>query len=108
MNTYTSFEKLENLINSSNLTICFFSSKRYWGSEDLLRKVDKLLFPLNKLEKVHIDLDNNPEIAANFSVFIAPTIIVFTYGKESIRESKFISIDELYSKIERYYSMIFQ
>jgi thiol-disulfide isomerase/thioredoxin len=45
--------------------------------------------------------------AAHFGVFSAPTILVFFEGKEYIRESKNISMNELHDKVERLYNMLF-
>jgi len=40
-------------------------------------------------------------------VYSTPTILVYFEGKEYIRESKYISIQQLEDKIRRYYDMIF-
>ncbi len=61
-------------------------------------------FPMMELD--FINAAANPEIAGHFGVFSAPTLLVFFEGKESIRESKYISLPELENKIERYYNML--
>ena len=58
------------------------------------------------IKSVYIDLDECPEIGAAHSVFICPTILLFTLGKESLRESRFIILDELESKIVRYLNLL--
>lgn len=106
MSQITSKNDLLKLIHSSDLLLCFFSSKSFWGSEDLLRKVDYLLLNYPKVNKAYIPLEDSPEICGEFSVFIAPTILIFAHGKESLRKSKFIFLNEIEAFIERYYSFI--
>jgi len=48
-----------------------------------------------------------PELSASNGVFASPTIVVFFDGKETFRVSKYISIDELAGRVQRYYDMIF-
>ena len=48
-----------------------------------------------------------PEIPASFNVFSNPALLVFFEGKEYIRKSKYMSIPELHSEIERIYKMVF-
>jgi len=59
------------------------------------------------VKSIKIDINESPSLGAEYSVFIAPTILVFTYGKETLRESKFIVLDKLEEQINRYYNLIF-
>lgn len=95
------------LIKESELLLIFFTSNDFWGSEDLLCKVEKLLTHYPNVKSIKIDIKDNVALGAEHSVFIAPTILVFTYGKESLRNSKFILLNELESDINRYYNLIF-
>lgn len=106
MNQITYKNYLLQLINSSDLLLCFFSSSNFWGSEDLLRKVDYLLLNYPKVRKAYIRIEDSPEICGEFSVFIAPTILIFVQGNEALRKSKFIFLNEIEAFIERYYSFI--
>lgn len=98
--------ELNTLIERSPILLCFFTSKNFWGNDHLLCKVDKLLLNYPNIDSVYISLDISPEIGAAHSVFISPTILVFILGKESIRESKFIILNELKTKIERYLKLL--
>ena len=62
-------------------------------------------FPRIKL--VYIKSDKLPELAAQNQVFAAPTVLIFFEGKEYIRKSRKIGINELQQEIERPYSLIF-
>lgn len=48
-----------------------------------------------------------PEISAYFGAFNNPTIVIFFEGKEYKRESKYVSIAQLESSIQRPYGMLF-
>lgn len=60
-----------------------------------------------KVKSIKINIDESPSLCAEFSVFISPTILLFTQGKETLRESRFIIINELDKNINRYYNLMF-
>ncbi len=62
-------------------------------------------FPEMALE--FINSADYPNITAHYSVFSNPTILVFFEGKEYVRKSKYVSIPELQTAIERIYTMMF-
>jgi len=107
MNILNSKEDLLKLIDTTDLLLCFFTGKCFWGNDDLLCKVDDLLTNYPKVKSIKISIDEFPSLCAEFSVFIAPTILLFTQGKETLRESRFIVMNELDKNINRYYSLIF-
>jgi thioredoxin 1 len=63
------------------------------------------VFPLLRLE--FIDARKYPELAAAYGVFSSPSLLVFFEGKEFLRESKYVSVEALREKIDRYYAMVF-
>lgn len=71
-------------------------------------KVESLVndeFP--KMKLVFINATAYPELAAAHSIFGAPTLLVFFDGKEVFRESKYVSVDQMKERIDRYYRLIF-
>jgi hypothetical protein len=46
-------------------------------------------------------------MAAHYRIFTVPTLIVFFQGKETIRKSRFIQLDELRLDLERPYTILF-
>ena len=54
----------------------------------------------------YVDLNEAKEIRGQLSVFSVPTILVYFEGKETIRVSRNVHLDELREQIERYYKMI--
>ena len=107
MKKINSKTELINVIESSDLVLCFITGKNFWGSFDLLRKANNMIAKYPLAKAVYIDIDESPELCADYSVFIAPTILIFTLGKEALRESKFIILDEIEKHIIRYINLIF-
>lgn len=88
--------------------LAYFSTETCSVCKVLKPKVEELIltkFPNIKL--AYIKSDEQPEIAAQHSVFTAPTLLVFFDGREYIRKSRNIGISELEQEIARLYSMLF-
>jgi len=56
--------------------------------------------------RYHADLALTPELAAQFQVFSAPTIIVFFEGREFIRKGRAMSVAGLLQEIKRPYELM--
>ncbi|HBL73998.1 MAG: hypothetical protein A2W90_12385 [Bacteroidetes bacterium GWF2_42_66] len=101
-------KELEALVQKEDAVLVYFSTAECSVCKVLKPKVAALLdecFP--KIDRVYIDMNQTPEIAAQNRVFAAPTIIVFFAGKEYIRKSRSFSLNELKSEIERIYLRMF-
>jgi thioredoxin-like negative regulator of GroEL len=88
--------------------LAYFSTDACNVCKVLKPKVDELVqteFP--QLKMVYVKSDVLPDIAGQHQVFAAPTILVFFDGRETIRKSRNIGLDELHREIDRPYSMIF-
>ncbi|MDD3723566.1 MAG: thioredoxin family protein [Lutibacter sp.] len=104
-----SLENLENILRETTAVLIYFSTNSCNVGEALEPKVYNLLntdFP--KMDFYKIDMNFSPEIAAKYSAFVEPTILVFFEGKETIRKSRNIGINELRSAILRPYKLIFE
>ena len=55
---------------------------------------------------VSVDTSIEQEIAAHYSVFAIPTVLVFLDGREFLRKSRHMSVDEVVREIERPYSIM--
>jgi len=61
-----------------------------------------------KSSKFHlIELDDHKEAAGFFMAFSIPTFLVYSEGSELIRTARHLNIDEIRTKLNRYYQMIF-
>lgn len=101
-------EEYASLIENEPAVLCYFSTESCNVCKVLKPKVAELLagnFP--KIKMVYIQTDKQPEIAAQNRIFAVPTLLVYFEGREYIRKSRNIGIQELYAEIDRPYSMIF-
>jgi thiol-disulfide isomerase/thioredoxin len=107
------FQKIDSSEEFSKLKaepalLAYFSTDACNVCKVLKPKVDELIqnkFPLIKL--AYIKSNEQPEIAAQHSVFTAPTLLLFFDGREYIRKSRNIGLGELEQEIQRLYSMMF-
>ncbi|MBU1641736.1 thioredoxin family protein [bacterium] len=58
------------------------------------------------MQIISIDISETPEIAAHFSVFAIPTLLVYLDGKEFLRKSRHMSVDQVVQEIKRPYDMM--
>jgi len=56
------------------------------------------------VESVDISIDE--DIAPHFGIFAIPTVLVFLDGKEFLRKSRHMSVDEVISDIKRPYEIM--
>lgn len=101
-------EQIQNILKEKTAVLLYFYNDNCAPCTILRPKVKHLVetaFP--KMDFVLLHAEKAPEAAAHYGIFAAPTLLVFFEGKEYIRESKNISINELHDKIERYYNMVF-
>ena len=100
--------EIQHLIATTPAVMLYFYNDSCAPCKILRPKVQSLVeseFP--KLEFMLVDAEQSAESSAYFSIFSSPVILVFFEGKEYIRESKNIAINELHNKIERIYNMAF-
>ena len=105
LNSLTDFEQLK---HNSDAFLLYFTDGTCNVGENIGPKLEKMIvttFP--KLEMHHVYIGLTPDIAAQLSVFVIPTILVFFDGKLTIQKSRAFSLEQLQSEIERYYNMIF-
>ena len=60
----------------------------------------------SSFEIVSIDISTQPEIASHFGVFSIPTLLIFLDGKEFIRKSRHMSVDDVITSIKRPYEIM--
>ncbi len=105
LNTFSEFQ---NIIESKK-AVCFYLSTPECNVCKVLKpKVLEMVendFP--KINFCYVDLNAAKEISGQLSIFSVPTILIYFEGKETIRVSRNVHLEELREQIERYYKMIF-
>ena len=60
----------------------------------------------SQLRIISIDISETPEIASHFGVFAIPTLLVYLDGKEFLRKSRHMSVDQVVEEIKRPYDIM--
>lgn len=101
-------EDVREIIDSSHAILVYLSTPDCNVCKVLKPKIRALIedeFPY--IDFLYVDCLSSPEVAAQFSVFTVPTILVYFQGKETIRKSRNVGIDELRRDVGRPYSLYF-
>lgn len=109
METIQSYQQFEQLLESQDAVLAYFSTDACNVCKVLKPKVYEMIsesFPQMKM--IYVQSDKQPELAAQNRVFAAPTVVVFFAGRETIRKSRAFGIDELKAEIQRPYSLLFE
>lgn len=108
---YTTIKTLEefNEIKQNNKGVLFYFSNDTCNVCKVLKpKIYEMLQDnYSEIPFYYVDISLTPEISAQNSVFTIPTLIVFFDGKETIRKSRHIGVDELKDSIKRPYEILF-
>ena len=59
-----------------------------------------------QLSVISVDISETPEIASHFGVFSIPTLLVYLDGKEFLRKSRHMSVDQVVAEIQRPYEIM--
>ncbi len=105
--TLNSLDELNSKLHEEMALVIYFSSPSCNVCHVLRPKLMQALekeFP--DIGRYHADIALTPEIAAEFQVFSAPTIIVFFEGREFIRKGRSMSVDGLLQEIGRPYKLM--
>ena len=106
MKTLENGQNLTNLISASKVLLIHFGSGSCGPCAALKEKIDLWSARDNGVDSVYIPIEHFPQVAASRGIFTVPTILVYTEGKLSIRESGCFSLDGIFSRIERYLSLM--
>ncbi|OHD20818.1 MAG: thiol reductase thioredoxin [Spirochaetes bacterium GWB1_59_5] len=108
MESLTSYKQILDKIRADKAVLFYLSFPSCGVCKSILPKVIQLIednFP--ELRGYYIDIEAVPEAGGQLSVFTVPAVLVYFQGKEMVREARNFGIQELGSKIDRYYSILF-
>ncbi len=106
--TINSLEDYQEAIDQNDAVLFYFSHAQCNVCKVLKPKIADLIkaeFP--KMNLIYCDTIALSELAAQNRVFAVPTIVVYFTGKEFLRKSRNLGIDELRSELERPYWLLF-
>jgi thioredoxin-like negative regulator of GroEL len=100
-------ENINNTIKENLAVMVYFSAPTCNVCHALKPKLLEALytnFEQFKLESV--DVSTEEEVAAQFNVFAIPTVLIFLDGREFLRKSRHMSVDEVTREIKRPYDLM--
>jgi thioredoxin-like negative regulator of GroEL len=107
METIQSIQEFEQALAENDAILAYFSTENCSVCKVLKPKViERITDEFPKMKMIFVESGKLPELAAQNRVFVAPTIIVFFAGRETIRKSRTFGMDELAKEIQRPYSLI--
>ncbi len=107
-NIIKSQEEFDNAIAQNTAVLVYFSHEKCNVCEVLKPKISEMIqqeYP--KIGLFSVDTENQPSIAAQQRIFTVPTVLIFFDGRESVRKSRNIGVEEFRNELLRPYSMIF-
>lgn len=107
MKSIMNIQEAKDFVKSKDFTFLYISSEGCNVCKILLPKVEAILTNYPNIESRFIDIDSIPEASGEFSVFSVPVMLLFIEGKETIRESRYVSLDDFENKVNKYYSMFY-
>ncbi len=100
-------EEIEQTIKENLAVMVYFSAPTcnvcHALKPKLLEAIDA---NFKEFEVVSVDTSVSQDIAAHFSVFTIPTVLVFLDGREFLRKSRHMSVDEVIREIKRPYEIM--
>jgi thioredoxin-like negative regulator of GroEL len=100
-------ENINNTIKTNPAVMIYFSAPScnvcHALKPKLLKAVDT---NFKEFKIISIDISKEEEIAPFFGVFAIPTVLVFLDGREFLRKSRHMSIDEVIKVIKRPYEIM--
>lgn len=102
MEIIRSYDELAHLIENNDMLMIYFGSEECSVCQSMMPKVESMIKKFPKIKAVRVESDKNLKISAMFNVFTIPVILLYIQGKETIREARIISLDNLEQKIARY------
>jgi len=102
-----SLDNINNTIKENLAVMVYFSAPTcnvcHALKPKLLEALDK---NFNDFKVESVDISVEEDIAPHFGVFSIPTILVFLDGKEFLRKSRNMSVDEVIREIKRPYEIM--
>lgn len=91
----------EDFIQSHQVTLTYITGTNCGVCSSIKPKIHEILQDRPWITSSEINSHEHQALAAQLSIFTIPAILVHVQGKETIREARYFSIQELTEKIDR-------
>ena len=100
-------QEIETIVKENLAVMLYFSAPSCNVCHALKPKLlDAIESNFEEFKIVSIDVSQEQEIAAHYGVFAIPTVLVFLDGREFLRKSRHMSVDEVVREIQRPYEIM--
>lgn len=100
-------QEIEKTVNNNLAVMLYFSAPTCNVCHALKPKLFEAVEKnFQEFKIMTIDVSVEQELAAQYGVFAIPTLLVFLDGKEFLRKSRHMSVDEVVREIERPYEIM--
>jgi len=100
-------QEIEIIVKENLAVMLYFSAPSCNVCHALKPKLlDAIESNFEEFKIISIDVSQEQEIAAHYSVFSIPTVLVFLDGREFLRKSRHMSVDEVVREIQRPYEIM--
>ena len=96
------------LLTQEKFSFIFFSIPECSVCTSTFGKFEELSRKYKGAKFTYINLTEHPDAKGFFSIFTVPVILVYSEEKELIREARFFHFEEIESKLDKYYQLIFK
>lgn len=101
MESIQSIEDLNTFVHEHPLSVVYVSRPGCSVCHGLLPQVEDLLKDYPKIQAKHINADEIPQVAGEFSVMTVPAVLIFSEGKELFRKARFVPLGELNQQLAK-------
>lgn len=98
--------EIHKLIESSDIALLYFSGTTCGACEAIRGKIEKILESYPKIHSGFINGEEHVELMGSFQIFTVPQVILYVFGKETLREGKHLDLLEFERKIHRYCELL--
>ena len=107
MQTIQTIQKIQNSIKENLAVMVYFSAPTCNVCHALKPKLlEALKSNFKEFVVESVDISVEEDIAPHFGVFAIPTVLIFLDGKEFLRKSRHMSVDEVMRDIKRPYDIM--
>jgi len=101
MNTLTSYSDIEQTIQKDFVMI-LAKSHTCSACQTLLKSLEHNIPNLKDIEIFNLYIDDMDKFRGDHLIFSVPTVLIFSEGKELLRESRYINYDKIQRLIALY------
>lgn len=106
MITVDSYESIEKIIKDNQMVLVYFGGNNCSVCCALKPKIEDMIKRYPKIMSIEVNTEKALALSAACNIFTIPAILMFIEGKEIIREARHISIEDIETKINRFYNLL--